>query len=173
MAQEGAIDSDGDNVADHVDVCPQTPGSPSNSGCPIGEEIVFAYGTNLSNVYSVTCPDGSVEIFWDSCLGYGSWGTFRTGLYKDDHSSNLTGAYGGDDGYRPPPPEPDPDSGEVSVQTDDGTDWTCYGVATGVTVAGSTLVAAGFVVGVIAVSPPPLLRSRVPYMTNPASPTTT
>lgn len=71
LAQPDPPDSDGDNVPDHTDVCPQTKGSPDNSGCPAGEELVFAYGTSLANIYSVTCPDGSGRIFWVVCYTLG------------------------------------------------------------------------------------------------------
>lgn len=93
LAQEGAIDSDGDTVPDHTDVCPQTAGSPSNSGCPSDQEIVYAYGSSLSNVYSVTCPDGSVQVYWDLCPGFGTWGQFAIGVWNDQHFQTYVGTW--------------------------------------------------------------------------------
>ena len=57
-----------------------------------------------------------------------------------------SGTYTGDDGYQPEP-EPE-DDGTVEVTTGDGKKYTCYGVATGVTVAGGALMAAGVLLGV-------------------------
>ena len=151
LAQENPPDSDGDTVPDHTDVCPQTAGSPDNSGCPAGEELVFAYGTSLDDIDSVTCPDGNTQMYWDLCPTFGTWGQFAIALYDDDHFRNHVGTWWGDDGYRPPPEEED--EGTVEVTTGDGTNFTCLGVATGVTVLGGTLVASGFIVAYFSIDP--------------------
>ena len=143
-------DSDGDGMDDLTDVCPSEWGPRSNHGCPVDEEVVFAYGQSLAGVYSVVCPDGSTQIFWDLCPGYGQWGTFRIGLKHNTMGNYIDARYIGDDGYQEPEPEPE----AIEVQTDDGTNWTCYGVATGVTLVGGALVAGGVIVGVMATEPP-------------------
>ena len=162
LAQPNPPDSDGDTVPDHTDICPQTAGSPDNSGCPADEEIVMAYGTRLSTVWGVTCPDGSAQVFWDLCPTFGTWGTFAIGLYENVMGNTHIGTYTGNDGYQPPAPsEPEPEEIEVTAG---GNTYTCYGVATAVTLTGGGIVAAGFLVGVIATEPPtPTSISRPVY----------
>ncbi|MDE0038566.1 MAG: hypothetical protein OXU77_13590 [Gammaproteobacteria bacterium] len=95
----------------------------------------------MANIYSVQCQDGTVQVMWDQCPEYGTWGEFAIGLYQNTMGNVHSGTYTGDDGYQPEP-EPE-DDGTVEVTTGDGKKYTCYGVATGVTVAGGALMAAG------------------------------
>lgn len=104
----------------------------------------MAYGTSLSSVYSVICPDGSYQVFWNLCPSYGTWGTFRIGLFDDDHYRNRIGAYGGDDGYRPPQePEPD-DDGTYEVVVADKR-YQCRQIANLTMVSGAVAGALGVV----------------------------
>lgn len=89
IAQPNPPDSDGDTVPDHTDLCPQTAGSPNNSGCPIDEEVVVVYGVR-DNYSSVECPDGSTVSYYTDCSGFESWDSYW--LAEHDES---TGEYSG------------------------------------------------------------------------------
>lgn len=85
-------DGDNDEVPDHMDLCPGTPGVSTNLGCPEGEEVVIVYGTRDS-YSSVVCPNGATMSSYTGCPFFGNLSNGSTFVLA--YHNEMSGEYSG------------------------------------------------------------------------------